>query len=50
MLVSSSSYLEETRERTGEAVDHDDSVNESHEDSKLDLGWTNTQVVESDLH
>jgi hypothetical protein len=45
MLACSSSYLEETRVRAGEAVDHDDSVNERHEGSKLDKGWNNTQAL-----
>jgi hypothetical protein len=31
--------------RAGQAVDHDDSVNEQHEGSKLDLGWANTQAL-----
>jgi hypothetical protein len=45
MLASSSSYLEETRVRAGQAVDHDYSVNERHEGSKLDHGWANSQVL-----
>ena len=43
MLASCSVYLDETRLRAGTPVDHDDSVNERHEGSKLNVSWSNTK-------
>ena len=43
MLVSCSAYHDETRLRAGSVVDHDDSVNERHEGSKLNVSWASTK-------
>jgi hypothetical protein len=43
VLASCSVYLDETRLRAGTPVDHDDSVNERHEGSKLNVSWSNTK-------
>ena len=45
MLASSCAYHEETRLRAGEPVDHDDSVNERHEGSKLNTSWDKTKEL-----
>ena len=45
MLVSSSTYHEETSLRAGEPVDHDDSVSDRHEGSKQYNGWANTKKL-----
>ena len=45
MLVSSSTYHEETSLRAGEPVDHDDSVSERHKGSKQYNGWANTKKL-----
>ena len=45
MLVSSAAYLEETQVRAGESVDHDDSVNQRYEGSKLTTSWANTKQL-----
>ena len=45
MLASSCAYHEETRLRAGEHVDHDDSVNDRHEGSKLNTSWENTKKL-----
>ena len=43
MLISSSLYLEETRLRAGEPVDHDDSVNDRRTGSMLNRAWEDTK-------
>jgi hypothetical protein len=45
MLSSPCAYHEETRLRAGEPVDHDDSVDERHEGSKLNTSWNNTKKL-----
>ena len=45
MLASCSTYHEETRIRAGAAVDHDDSVNDRCDGSKLNLSWANTKML-----
>ena len=47
MLSSTSTYIEETRLRAGEPVDHDEffSANERHEGSKLENGWADTKAL-----
>ena len=45
MLASCSAYLEETRLRAGSAVDHDDSANERHKGSKLNISWASTKKL-----
>ena len=43
MLQSCSVYLEETRRRAGEPVDHDDSVNDRSTGSRLNRAWDDTR-------
>ena len=47
MLTSTSDYLRETEllANAPGGVDHDDSVNQRHEDSKLHQGWADTKAM-----
>lgn len=45
MLSSSIAYHKETRFLAGEPVDHDDSVNQRQEGSKLQVSWTDTKKL-----
>ena len=47
MLASTSDYLRETEllANVPGGVDHDDSVNQRHEDSKLHKGWADTKAL-----
>ena len=45
MLAEPAAYLEETAERAGEPVNHDDSVNQRHKGSKLNTSWADTKKL-----
>ena len=45
MLAAPAAYLEETAERAGEPVNHDDSVNQRHKGSKLNTSWADTKKL-----